>query len=133
MDSILKIADEMRNALFISAKCASVDVAANDVGGWEDRLRALAKQGPVAHVARDSGSLDAQPMLIWLGSMPPVGTNLYASPPPQPSLVSKLEELVAKWRADVDQIGVHPHLVDIAIARKTDADEISAILKDTAP
>lgn len=41
--------------------------------------------GEIINSGGNTGSLPEHPSLVWLGSVPPVGTKLYASAPPSPA------------------------------------------------
>ena len=70
------------------------------------RAASVEPVGKIINSGGNTGSLPEHPLLVWLGGVPPVGTELYASAPPSPasvqnaSLVEKLAKRTCEANAD---------------------------------
>ncbi len=75
-------------------------------GGLRAQAASVEPVGKIINSGGNTGSLPEHPLLVWLGGVPPVGTELYASAPPSPasvqnaSLVEKLAKRTCEANAD---------------------------------
>ncbi len=67
-----------------------------------DQAASVEPVGKIINSGGNTGSLPEHPLLVWLGGVPPVGTELYASAPPSPANVPGAVEPLTK--DDIDKL-----------------------------